>query len=158
VLYVDSCEDLAQVYFQGKDFDNTEAWLNHAADVIPSIYKIEQDPELRDIPVEECIEEFWRKMGKIEMLRGHLIFDRGSDSEGKVPRQVLEQAMPHYVLAVAYFEQYSEHTVQSHTAHEQLYGNFRRCERGDLRYVQDEVLPSIAATYALNVARLRETF
>lgn len=158
VLYVDSCEDLAQVYFQGKDFDNTEFWLNRAADVIPSIYKIEQDSELRDIPVEECIEEFWRQMGKIEMLRGHLIFDRRSDSGGKVPRQVLEQAMRHYVLAVAYFEQYSEHTVQSHTALERLYGNFRRCERGDLRYVQDEVLPSIAVIYALDVAHLRETF
>jgi NAD-dependent SIR2 family protein deacetylase len=43
-------------------------------------------------------------------------------------------------------------------AFQRLYDNFRRCEHDDLTYVQDQVLPSIAATYHLDAFHLRGFF
>jgi tetratricopeptide (TPR) repeat protein len=148
ISYVDSCEDLAQTYFQRRDFDNAEVWLRRAEEEIPNIYKIEKGRGLRDIPLEERIEEFWQQLGKIELLRGYLVYEQGV-SDGKVSRQVLEQAMPHYVFAAAYFERYSERATGLETTFKQLYRRFKLCKIEDLRHVQRQVLPSLAKTYGL---------
>lgn len=149
VLYVDSCEDLARTYFQRADFKNAEVWLRRAEEGIPSAYKIEKGIGLRDIPLEERIEEFWQQMGKIELLRGHLIYDRGK-SNGMVSREVLEQAMHHYVFAAAYFERFSERATGLEMTFKQLYRRFKLCKIEDLRHVQTQVIPGLAKAFALD--------
>jgi tetratricopeptide (TPR) repeat protein len=160
IQYVDSCEDLAQTYFQRQDFENTEVWLHSAEEAIPGTYKIEEGVGLRDIPAEGCVEEFWQQIGKIELLRGHLIYDRDEyerklrDSKEKVSRPVLEQTMRHYTFAAAYFERYSERATGLETTFKQLYSRFKRCKIEDLRHVQGQVLPALAKTYALDPSTL----
>jgi hypothetical protein len=158
VLYVDSCEDLAQVFFQSKDLTNTEVWLNRASEAIPNTYKIQEDMGLQGIVTEERIEEFWRQMGKIEILRGHLVCTRGLGSDGRLPRQALEQAVQHYAFAAAYFARYSEHTTGLQTALVQIYDNLMCCKRDDLEYAQSQVLPRIAATFHLETSVLSRFF
>lgn len=158
VLYVDSCEDLAQVCFQQEDLDSAEAWLNRAAGTIPSGYKVEGDAGPRDVPKEPYVEEFWRQMGKIEMLRGHAAYHRGLWGEGGVTREALGQAMHHYALAAAYFGRYSDWAGEMQSASARLYDNFRRCRRDDLEYLRDQVLKSAAETHCLDYSRLVASF
>ncbi len=74
---MDCCEDLAQVYFGRGDLGNTEIWLRRGEDTIPPEYKIAEGTGLQPIAIEECVEEFWQLMGKIELLRGHMEYERG---------------------------------------------------------------------------------
>lgn len=157
VLYVDSCEDLAQTYFQGQQFGYAKLWLQRAERAVPGIYRIKAGSGLRNVPVEECVEGFWYQMGKIEMLRGHLAFDCGlSNHNGIGSREVLGQATQHYAFAIAYFKQYSERTIELRTIFQQIHSRFKNCKSDDIRYVQDEVLPTIAETDALDPSDLCE--
>jgi tetratricopeptide (TPR) repeat protein len=151
VMYVDACEDLAQTFFQRQDYDYAELWLQRAEEHIPSQYKVTEGIGLPDIPEEECVEEYWQLMGKIELLRGYLAYEVGLNSgDGKVSRPILEKAMPHIVFATAYFEKYSERATGLETTLKQLHYRFKKCRYDDLRYIQDELLPAIEATYALD--------
>jgi tetratricopeptide (TPR) repeat protein len=159
VMYVDSCEDLAQTYFQRKDYNYAEMWLKRAEDRIPDRYRLQKGEGLPPVPEEECIEEFWQQLGKIELLRGYLVYDIGmSLSDDTVPRQVLEQAMHHFVFAAAYFERYSEQATGLRTTFKQLYDRFKQCKHDDLRYIQEQSLPTIAETYALDPTQLGKFF
>jgi tetratricopeptide (TPR) repeat protein len=164
VLYVDSCEDLAQTYFQRGDFDNTEIWLRHAQERIPESYLIKKGSGLQEIAVEERVEEFWHQMGKIELLRGHLVYDRDEEarkaksSKEKVSRAVLEEAIQHYVFAAAYFERFSPRAAGLETTLKQIYSRFKRCKIEDLRHMQTEVIPNLAKTYALDPSTLGRFF
>ena len=159
VLLGDSCEDLAQVYFQRGDYDNTDVWLNRAEEVVEARYKIEAGVGLSDIPLDECVEEFWQLMGKIELQRGHLAYERGLlEGQGKVPRSAVEQMTQHYAFAAAYFEQYSERAVRLENTFKQVYSRFKHCKIEDLHYVQAQLLPALKDNYRLDPAALTEFF
>jgi tetratricopeptide (TPR) repeat protein len=157
VQYVDSYEDLAQVYFQARHLDKAEECLDRAEEAVPDIYKIKVGAGLQAIPPEDCSEEFWRQMGKIELLRGHLAFDREQTSSSEASRSLLNQTVQHYALAAGYFERYSGQ-IRFQFAVEQLYDHFKRHNRADLEYAQNELLPAIAAKYHLDLDCLHEFF
>jgi len=159
VLLGDSCEDMAQVYFQRGDYENTDVWLNRAEEVVEPRYKIEAGAGLKDVPPEECVEEFWQLMGKIELLRGHLAHERGLlEGQGKVPRSAVEQMTQHYAFAAAYFEQYAERAIRLENTFKQVYSRFKHCKIEDLHYVQTELLPALRSKYHLDPAALTEFF
>jgi tetratricopeptide (TPR) repeat protein len=159
LLCVDSCEDLARTYFQNRQFDAAERWLRSAEDTIPDMYKIVVGSGLRNVLVEECVEGFWYQMGKIELLRGHLAFDRGrGNSNGKVSRKVLVKATQHYALAIGYFRQYSKQAAETRTIFKQIYSRLKYCKSDDIRCVQDQALPAIARTYGLDLSDLQGFF
>jgi tetratricopeptide (TPR) repeat protein len=157
VQFVDSYEDLAQVYFQTGQLDNAEECLDKAEEVVPDIYKIIAGAGLREIPLEDCSEEYWRQLAKIELLRGHIVFDHEQPNSDGVRRSRLDQALEHYALAADYLERYSGQ-VRFQTAVEQLYDHFKRRNRADLAYAQSELLPAIAAKYCLNLTHLNDFF
>ncbi len=154
----DTCEDLAQVFFQQQEYNYAEHWLQNAESHIPDIYKFKPDVEPGDIAPVERIEEFWQTLGKIELHRGCLAYDTGQKSDGEVPREVLEQATEHFVLAYAYFERFSVEAAGLEHTLKQLYSRFKKCRYDDLRYVQDELLPRIAQTYSLDPTKLAHFF
>ena len=159
MLYGDCCEDMAQIYFQRGDYDTAEVWIEHTEAVIPAPYKIQEVTGLGDVPMEECIEEFWQLMGKTELLRGHLAYERGRlEGQGKVPRTSVEQMTRHYAFAAAYFERYSERAVRLEATFKEVYTRFKRCKIEDLHHIQAELLPSLGHSFNLNPAALAEFF
>jgi hypothetical protein len=108
VAYVNSCEDLAQTYFQNQQYDLAEQWLELAEDAIPREYRVGKGTELRDVPVERCVEGLWWQLSKIHRLRGYLVFQRAQDDgSGQVSPGALAQAMHHDDLSRAYSSKYS---------------------------------------------------
>lgn len=158
VSYTDACEDLAQVFFQQQEYNYSHLWLQKAESKIPDCYKLRPGAEPCDVPLEECVEEFWQILGKIELLRGYLAYDVGLSGEEQVSHQILEQAMVHFVLAYAYFERFSVQAAGLNNTLKQLYSRFKKCRYDDLRYVQDDLLPRIAQTYSLDPTNLAHFF
>jgi tetratricopeptide (TPR) repeat protein len=158
VLYVDVCEDLAQVFYQQQEYTDAHRWLQNAESQIPDCYKSKPGTEPCDVPPEECVEEFWLMLGKIGLLRGYLAYDTGLGRDGKVSRQGLEKAIEHFALAYTYFERYSARATGLETTLKQLYNRFKKCKYGDLRHIQDDVLPQIAKDYSLNPSKLAHFF
>jgi tetratricopeptide (TPR) repeat protein len=158
VFCADAHEDLAQVFFQDGNHKYSQTSLQAAEDQIPDIYKLTPGIAPHDVPLEECIEEFWQILGKIELLRGYLVYDVGASSEGQASRPILENAMEHFVRAYAYFERYSDQAAGLETTLKQLYARFKKCKYDDLRYMQDELLPRIAQSYSLDATSLTRFF
>jgi hypothetical protein len=158
-MYVDACEDQARTFLQRQDYDYADLWLRRAEESVPDQYKIKEGIGMSDVDFEECVEEFWQLMGKIELLRGYLVYEVGlSRGDGKVSRSILEEAMRHFAFAIAYFENYSEQAAGLETTLKQLHDLFKTCEYEDLRHMRDELLPALEGTYALDPARVNKFF
>jgi len=157
--YVDSCEDLAQIYFLRHDYDNTSDWLKRAEKAVPEDYKLREDRVRKEIPEEECVEAYWLQLGKIELLHGNLAFDVGTDGGAKpATLAVLEEAARHYLLSIAYFERFSAEAVGLSTTFKQIYDGFKYCKSDELQYLREQVLPSIANKYAIDKSRFEKFF
>ena len=155
VWYVNSCEDLAQIYSLRHDYDNTRTWLQRAEEGVPDDYRLREDGAETEIPEEKRIEAFWLQMGKIELLRGNLAFDVGTNGgAGPVTRQVLREAAEHYLLSAAYFVKFSERTAGLRTTLRQMYDRFKHCTFAELQYLREEALPAIADKYGIDVSHL----
>jgi len=154
VPYVDACEDLAQTYFSRRDYDNTHIWLERAEEVVPEDYKFREGVLQTEMPEEKRVEAFWLQMGKIELLRGSLAFDLGTDGGSRsATREVLQETAQHYLLAAAYFEQYSDRAIGLRATFRQMYDRFKHCTLDELQYLREEALPAIADKYAIDLTR-----
>jgi len=157
--YVDSCEDLAQIYFLQGDFDNTKFWLQRAEEAVPENYKIKEGGLAAKVPEEEWVEAFWLQMGKVELLRGSLEFDLGTDRSSRpATHEVLRNTAQHYMLSAAYFEKYSERAVGLGDAFKQMYDRFKLSTLNDLEYLREKALPTLARQYAIDLSRLGSFF
>jgi len=157
--FVDSCEDLAQVYFLRHDYDNTRAWLERAETSVPEDYMLREHGAKREISEEQCVEAFWLQMGKIELLHGNLVFDIGTEGGAKpATLKVLEEAAEHYLLAIAYFERFSAEAVGLSATFKHIYDGFKYCTFDELQYLREKTLPSIANKYAIDKSRLERFF
>jgi tetratricopeptide (TPR) repeat protein len=153
VWYVDSCEDLAQTYFLRSNFDNAGLWLQRAEGGVPEDYKIKAGKLQTEIAAEEQVEAFWLQMGKVELLRGNLVFDLGTHRGTKpATRKVLKETAQHYMLSAVYFERYSDRAIGLGSAFKQMYDRFKGSPLGDLQYLREEALPEIAAKYAIDLS------
>jgi tetratricopeptide (TPR) repeat protein len=159
VPYVDACEDLAQTYFLRRDYSNTQEWLKQAEVRVPEAYKFREGERQPEIPENERIEAFWLQMGKVELLRGNLVFDLGTDGGTKPATcEVLRETAEHYLLSAAYFERYSERAVGLRTTFRQMYIRFKFSPLDELRHLQREALPEIAGNYSIDLTRLGRFF
>jgi tetratricopeptide (TPR) repeat protein len=159
VWYVDSCEDLAQVYFLRRGYDSTRVWLQRAEEAVPEEYKLREGEVKKEIPEEKCVEAFWLQMGKIELFQGNLAFDVGTDG-GTRPAtlEVLEEAARHYLLSAAYFEKFSARAVGLRATFRQMYDRFKYCPFDELQYLREKALPAVADRYAIDISRLGSFF
>ena len=158
LLYVDCCEDLAQTYYQVHDFIQAEDSLQVGEAKIDHGYKIEIGRGLKRLPDEPPVEEFWRQMGKIEVLRGHVVLAQDQDSGMKESRESLGHAMQHYAFAGTYFERYSGRAAGLRTILGEIYDRFKHFPRQDLLFARDQILPKIASDYCLDTVVLRHFF
>jgi tetratricopeptide (TPR) repeat protein len=157
VLYVDACQDLAYLHFQSGDLENASKWLNRADDRVPAGYAIGRDADSQHAQPEPPIEEFWRQMGKIEILRGHLVFEAAINTGSKITMQKLEHAAQHYAFAATYFAHFSGRSAAQYTDFTRLYEYFNRCDTTDLLQLYP-ALSKIEKQYDLNHSAIRAFF
>jgi hypothetical protein len=152
VLFVDSCDDLAHVFFQMEDFEQTETWLNKADDHIPSAYKLREGGSIPEINEEERVEEYFRMLGKIELARGYTSFDRGVQrGDGRLPREDLVYSIIHFALAAQYFELFSSQAIGLDKTYNELYERYKKCKHDDLQFLLEVVIPDTTLHYGLSV-------
>ncbi len=159
-LYVDACEDLAQTYCLRQDYHNARVWLRKAKKRVPEAYKFKENKKLPEMPAgEEPVEAFWLQMGKIELLQGNITFDTSINDDSQTTHDVLvREAIQHYVLSVAYFEQYSERAPGLRVAFKQIYERLKDAPLDDLKYLHAKVVPEIAQRYGIDSSSLSKFF
>jgi tetratricopeptide (TPR) repeat protein len=114
VMYVDGCEDLAQIFKSFNDNKTALKWLSNAEDVIKSVsdnYFYKKDRETRPVDSNLCVEDFWQHLGKIHALRGHIAFD-SKNKKGRFAnknfKSTLKEPIEEYVMAAGYFGRFLE--------------------------------------------------
>jgi tetratricopeptide (TPR) repeat protein len=150
-MYVDSCEDIAQTYYQLGNYKYAQLWLERALAVIPREYMFEEGKGVPTIPDESLVEEDFLGLGKIELTYGLISYEVGlKNGNGQVPLKDLAVAMRHFIFSSAYFELFSSRAAGRETAYKQLYERFKKCKYEDLRYLQKELIPKIAQDFGLD--------
>lgn len=178
VAYVDGCEDLARLYKNYDDLDASKSqhWLsksqnilNNAEKVIENIssnYIIRKNKTNKHIPNENYIDDFWQILGKIYLLRGHIVFDSENRSGrflGVKSKKTLSAAMENYALAMGYFgrflesaelegnrKQLSNSSLKNHRVFsEELYWRLRNLNYEMIKDVNENILPKIIKEYDL---------
>lgn len=127
---VDVLEDMAQVYFARRQFDQTKQLLEQATALVPSQYSIS---ETKGLPtIQEPVTPYWASLGKIALLRGHIEYD----SEHKT------ESAYWYTLAGAYLDLFASTTPLTDYAASSIYARLRNSQATQIaawRYHADEI-------------------
>lgn len=159
VQYIDACEDLANAWFLQGHYDNARFWLGRAEERVSEEYKFREGAQPPEIPdEEERVEPFWLQMGKIELLRGNIVWDEHTDSGKPATREVLEKTAEHYLLASVYFERYAARAVGLRSTFRQMYVRFKYAESEDMTHLRRVALKAIASKYGIDMSRLGNFF
>ncbi len=157
--YLNVCQDLADTYFLQGDLNDADELLRQTEGRIPDSYKIHEGSGMQRIAPEAREEEYWLQLGKLELLAGHLAYERGRlATRGKMPAQVLDEALKHYAFAVAYFERYSKSSPRSEAMLKEIYERLKASKIEDLRRIQDQVIPRLEVVYHLDLSTLCQFF
>jgi tetratricopeptide (TPR) repeat protein len=95
-------EDLAEAQFMAGDEAKANATLAEVERLIGSEYQIVPGKQL---PAENLATEHFSPLGKVELLRGQMAFEKGRFEEG----------VGHYLLAYAYFKHFSAEAAELDT-------------------------------------------
>jgi tetratricopeptide (TPR) repeat protein len=133
----DSCQDIAALYFQAGIWPEVEKWLQEAEKFIPAEYKIVIRKGIDALPEEEQVNEYYRLMGGIELLRGSLAISR---SGAKPADESVIQAALHYLLSSVYFTKFSRDTYEMELSYRQMYNHLKK-SRSELvnRILHEEI-------------------
>ena len=113
VLYVDGCEDLAQLYFKIGDTKNARDQLKKAEETIDrssKFYRFKKSNRMPDLENQNCIEDFWQQLGKVYSLRGNMLFDEIITSRN--PNKRMNEVFEYYILAAGYFGRFMERPMR----------------------------------------------
>jgi hypothetical protein len=100
---------------------------------------------------------YTQKIGQFEMSRGHRVLDRelSKDSE-QASREALFMAIRYYAFAASHLGWSPEQVGKADAVVRQLYNRFKRCKREDIRYLQDEALPTVGRIFNLDTSIIGE--
>ena len=180
VAYVDGCEDLARLYKNYQEIDaeekNRKKWGNRAHEMLTKAeaiierkspnYFIRKNNNDRFIEDQDCIEDYWQQLGKIHMLRGHIIFDtenRPGYSIQKGSKRALVKAMENYALAMGYFGRFlmsaenekikrvtnNSFLMNHRFFSKELYERLRNLDAATIKEINNDILPKIIKEYDL---------
>jgi len=122
----DALEDLAEVQWGLDEGKEAEATLRQAERLIDPKYRIIEGQGL-PAPEETPSTELWLPMGKIELLRGTMAFERGD----------FRQGMTHHLFAYAYFHRYSPDALQLANQVRNVYMVLRKRPSSELRKLME---------------------
>jgi tetratricopeptide (TPR) repeat protein len=137
---LDSKQDLAVLYLRAKQHANALEQLKQIREFIPKGYQYQMNHGLENFPETDVTDAFYKIMGQVEMLAGAIAFDQAQAKHSTLSKEMVEDAIEHYVLGVAYYSRYSN--VSSNTyvmATERIYKRLHDIERdvvSDIKYNQ----------------------
>ena len=141
---LDSKQDLAVLYMRAKKHDEALVQLSQIRDFIPHGYQFQPGKEIENSPEADITDAYYKIMGQVEMLAGAIVFDQAAGPS----KDVVAEAMEHYVLAVAYYYRYS--SVSSNTyvmTTERIYKRLSDIKRGVVSEIKQTYLPNWIKKY-----------
>jgi hypothetical protein len=164
---IDTLDDLAQAHadmawwgYTGYDqVDAVSAELKSAnkyiaelRGLIPQDYKLGSDKVFK--PVEKPVDVYWQMMGKSHLQEG--IWAYRPVEQGKVTGDEKDRAITaatrQFVMAIAYFQQFSPQADYLQVTYKALYRRFRELKLQRLEQVTDEI-ENVARECGVNLGR-----
>jgi len=146
---LDSKQDLAVLYARAKKHKEALEQLKEIRNFIPRDYQIQPGKRLKNFPEVDVTDAYYKLMGQVEMLAGAIVFDK-AQAAPIPPKELVEEAMEHYVLAVAYYSRYSN--VSSNTyvmTTERIYKRLHDIKRDVIAEIKQNDLPNWIKKYAI---------
>lgn len=151
-LRADALVNLAWLYYYAGQESDTLQSLERAGSIIPQEYRIKPyqqdlgDPSSPDDEKEkerekEAIIPFLTQLGKMELLRGQIAFNRYAQSrDTSVRREAIKDAIRHYTLAMAYDTQFRTQEFRDlRRAKDRMYERLKVLNAEEMRLVYDTV-------------------
>ena len=170
VHYVAACEEMAQLSTLMADDAETKKWIVNAQEAILPQYKYM--PGTRPTPIlpDECYEDFWLRLGNIELITAQMILMPQQKQLSK--EASLQAAIEHYILAAGYvgrfsrrplaaenhrlYPHYSPHSLTHQRFIENWYDYIKDLGAEQLARVKDIILPEVTQKYELEPVWLDE--
>jgi len=146
---LDSKQDLAVLYVRAKEYEKALEQLEQIRGSIPPEYQIQLGKGLENFPEADMIDAYYKLMGQVEMLAGAIVFDKIQTAPSPSKDMVVE-AMEHYVLAVAYYSCYSN--VSSNTyvmTTERIYKRLHDIKKDVIAEIKRNDLPNWIKKYGI---------
>jgi tetratricopeptide (TPR) repeat protein len=160
----DACEDLAETLLMQERRQEAEQWLERGAQQIPDEYKLARGAvnvgrpaqKRAQIPLHERVESYWLMLGKIELTRGTIVYEREPKPAPVTPerRAWLQEMVEHFVLAAYYFESFSDEATRLKDTFRRMYEAFTGSSVEERRWIGDVVLQDAAEQYGIEIDRL----
>jgi hypothetical protein len=157
VWYIDTCEDLAEVYVLRSEYDLAEHWLDLAEEKIPEVYKL-QKGKLNENQDFDRIELLWEMLGKIEKARGDMLFDQETQSRINPERDIIKKVLGHYMLSTTYFDLFSERSPGLKQTFQHIYNQIKRLSYDEQQYLAQTGLREIAEEIHIDLRRFKDFY
>lgn len=153
----DSWNDKAEVYYHQGDLNKAKRCLEKADALIPLEYRIRKQHGVPEIPA--AVSAFWEVLGKNSLVRGHILFARGEEEESdRVKRgEWFKKAIEQYVLASAYFGEYSSEAQELSESFKEVYDRLRVRSVDRLTELQGYAA-KVENRYGLKPTRVQDVF
>lgn len=151
---LDSIQDLAVLYFRSQQYAEAQIELDKVKSNIPDSHLIKSGEGFATLSENERINTYYKLMGQVELLQGGIIFEQGciklgtEDNPTKVPpTEDLFETARHYLLAVAYFNQFSSENYAHRQSYARIYKRFRYCRPDEVKEITQIYLPQWIGEY-----------
>jgi len=155
IMYIDSSEDLAEVYLLRGEYKEAEDCLLDAESRIGDIYKLKHG-KLVDVPAEIMVELSWLMLGKIEYARGDLVFERETNGgKDTASLETVMRALEHYMASTMYFDKFSERSIspQLRSTFHHIYQRIQPLSFQDKQYLAQHGMREVADRLEIEVDR-----
>jgi tetratricopeptide (TPR) repeat protein len=151
----DTCDDLAQVFADQRDFDKAHRWLQRSLSLVPEGYTLAAGKGFEGAP--EPGEAYWLILGKTHQRLGIWALPSNglaNPSHDEWAKKV-EAGFQHFALAAAYFERYWPNTIML-SRRLRLMARYLHKSGSDLLEAK-QVVNQVATDYAISLATFLDT-
>lgn len=155
---VDAMVNLAWLHYYVFEDEKAIAMLDKVTALIPQAYGITPyEKGLGGLPIldkEKAIIPFWAQLGKAELLRGQIAFNRFARSSNK-DIDALKETAEHYTLSLAYDTQFSDQEFRDmRRAMDRIYERLKPLNAAEMLVVYDAVA-DVEKKYNLGESRMK---
>lgn len=153
---LDSQQDLAVLLTRRELYSDAERYLEDIRNRIPESHKIQMGQGFPKLDSEEQIDAYYKLMGQVELLTGTIEFESGlrrtrqTDPASTMPeRESILKTARRYLLAVSYFNHFSDEQYARRHTYARIYKRFQDCDPDLVREIAQKHLPQWIKEYRL---------
>ena len=148
---LDTKQDLAVLYVRAQKYNEAMLELKEILKDVPPSHQFNLEHGLDELDEEGTTDAYYKLMGQVEMLVGAITFDRAkSQTNLGLPKEIVLEAIEHYVLAVAYYYRYSGISPNTYVmTTDRIYRRLSQCDSDVIAEIKKNHFPAWIKKYKI---------